>query len=259
MLFGRPGSHRFRELQAPKPRGLIVPALNFEDLFASSSSIAHPGLAARSCPFSAHVGPVTPFDDLPVSSSRPRSCAPTCLPAQRPRPSQACGQHQQQASGWICRPCGPPDGSRSWHQRSAVGGCRSDRSQLGLAAGGPSLWNQPKPSGEVMPAVESVEVRRKCRHGPGGDGANPRVWAKPAQAGIRPRCGPKRVRQPFHHFGETRDLFDMVISLSRWTKGRAPWGNANANRVPARSRKVGRNELCPCGSGQKYKRSCGTN
>lgn len=52
---------------------------------------------------------------------------------------------------------------------------------------------------------------------------------------------------------------DMVISLNRWTKGRALWGNANADRAPARSQKVGRNELCPCGSGRKYKRCCGAN
>lgn len=52
---------------------------------------------------------------------------------------------------------------------------------------------------------------------------------------------------------------DLVIALNRWTKGRALWGNANANWAPARSQKVGRNELCPCGSGQKYKRCCGAN
>jgi uncharacterized protein YecA (UPF0149 family) len=30
-----------------------------------------------------------------------------------------------------------------------------------------------------------------------------------------------------------------------------------AKEAPARSQKVGRNELCPCGSGAKYKRCCG--
>jgi uncharacterized protein YecA (UPF0149 family) len=31
-----------------------------------------------------------------------------------------------------------------------------------------------------------------------------------------------------------------------------------ARRRPARSTKVGRNEPCPCGSGKKYKRCCGS-
>ena len=30
-------------------------------------------------------------------------------------------------------------------------------------------------------------------------------------------------------------------------------------RAPAKSSKVGRNDPCPCGSGQKYKKCCGRN
>ena len=30
-----------------------------------------------------------------------------------------------------------------------------------------------------------------------------------------------------------------------------------AKRVPKKSEKVGRNDLCPCGSGKKYKNCCG--
>ena len=32
---------------------------------------------------------------------------------------------------------------------------------------------------------------------------------------------------------------------------------ATSNQQPAGSRKVGRNEPCPCGSGKKYKKCCG--
>ncbi|MFN3146775.1 MAG: SEC-C metal-binding domain-containing protein [Paracoccaceae bacterium] len=32
--------------------------------------------------------------------------------------------------------------------------------------------------------------------------------------------------------------------------------SARACRAPARSQKVGRNELCPCGSGRNHKRCC---
>lgn len=57
-------------------------------------------------------------------------------------------------------------------------------------------------------------------------------------------------------------ITDMVIALNRWTKAHShpllrdqPYGS----HVPFRGSKVGRNELCPCGSGRKYKRCCGAN
>lgn len=62
---------------------------------------------------------------------------------------------------------------------------------------------------------------------------------------------------------------EMVVRMNDWIKSQAPFGMgatvldwfeaANSNAVSARSTKVGRNELCPCGSGRKYKRCCGSN
>jgi uncharacterized protein len=46
----------------------------------------------------------------------------------------------------------------------------------------------------------------------------------------------------------------MVLTLNRWTKTRASKSPANQS---VRSRKTGRNEPCPCGSGKKYKKCCG--
>ncbi len=60
----------------------------------------------------------------------------------------------------------------------------------------------------------------------------------------------------------------LVVTMNDWVKsqelvpmGAAPdwFSAANSNAVPARSNKVGRNESCPCGSGRKYKRCCGSN
>lgn len=57
----------------------------------------------------------------------------------------------------------------------------------------------------------------------------------------------------------------LVITMNDWIKsqsrfgmgGTSDWfGATNPNAVPARSTKVGRNELCPCGSGRKYRRCC---
>ena len=60
---------------------------------------------------------------------------------------------------------------------------------------------------------------------------------------------------------------EFVHNLNAWTKSRAPKGGVAANSVSDSGyaaaelrpfgRKVGRNELCPCGSGRKYKRCCG--
>ena len=34
-------------------------------------------------------------------------------------------------------------------------------------------------------------------------------------------------------------------------------GKEKAKNTPKRVKKIGRNELCPCGSGKKYKQCCG--
>jgi uncharacterized protein len=60
----------------------------------------------------------------------------------------------------------------------------------------------------------------------------------------------------------------MVRTLNSWTKSRhvggkpqqdGPMFGLQTNVVPFRSKKVGRNEPCPCGSGRKYKRCCAAN
>jgi len=57
----------------------------------------------------------------------------------------------------------------------------------------------------------------------------------------------------------------IVRTLNAWTKSRHMHRrddsvtDSPANVVPFRSKKVGRNEICPCGSGRKYKRCCGAN
>ncbi len=63
-------------------------------------------------------------------------------------------------------------------------------------------------------------------------------------------------------------LPQMVVTLNAWTKSHHVHDalqrddsvtDSPANVVPFRSKKVGRNEPCPCGSGRKYKRCCGAN
>jgi uncharacterized protein len=51
---------------------------------------------------------------------------------------------------------------------------------------------------------------------------------------------------------------DLVANLNAWVKaqGRSE-GPANVPGAPAASTKVGRNDPCPCGSGRKFKKSCG--
>jgi uncharacterized protein len=61
----------------------------------------------------------------------------------------------------------------------------------------------------------------------------------------------------------------LVVTMNNWLKAQALAGKlggapewlraANANAGPARSTKVGRNDPCPCGSGRKYKKCCGSN
>jgi len=52
---------------------------------------------------------------------------------------------------------------------------------------------------------------------------------------------------------------DLVANLNAWVKaqGRAP-GPAILPGTPAVRAKVGRNDPCPCGSGRKFKKCCGT-
>ena len=63
-------------------------------------------------------------------------------------------------------------------------------------------------------------------------------------------------------------LPQMVVTLNAWTKARHAHGalqrddsvtDLPMNVVPFRGKKVGRNEIFPCGSGRKYKLCCGAN
>jgi len=62
------------------------------------------------------------------------------------------------------------------------------------------------------------------------------------------------------------DLIPMLVeNLNGWTRSRGSRpprrsaSVANSNASPGGHRKVGRNDPCPCGSGRKHKRCCGTN
>ena len=57
---------------------------------------------------------------------------------------------------------------------------------------------------------------------------------------------------------------NIVLDLNDWVKSQQQKGlplashvPANANAQPLAKQKVGRNALCPCGSGKKYKKCCG--
>jgi hypothetical protein len=49
----------------------------------------------------------------------------------------------------------------------------------------------------------------------------------------------------------TELIAPSVVLIDRFWKAR--------RQPPARKAKTGRNDLCPCGSGRKYKRCCGAN
>lgn len=52
---------------------------------------------------------------------------------------------------------------------------------------------------------------------------------------------------------------EMVVALNNWTKAQVAGADTNRASRAVRSRKIGRNDPCPCGSGRKYKRCCGAN
>ena len=61
-------------------------------------------------------------------------------------------------------------------------------------------------------------------------------------------------------------IAEIVFNLNRWVKsGQCQpeeglcFSAVNSNAAPHTSAKVGRNESCPCGSGEKYKKCCGLN
>ena len=51
---------------------------------------------------------------------------------------------------------------------------------------------------------------------------------------------------------------DLVMNLNAWAKSQPKIpGVANLGTAPTGRTKVGRNDLCPCGSGKKFKKCCG--
>lgn len=56
---------------------------------------------------------------------------------------------------------------------------------------------------------------------------------------------------------------ELVFAINRWTKSRSPRAPypslaANAPFAPSSAARVGRNAPCPCGSGKKFKKCCGS-
>ena len=51
------------------------------------------------------------------------------------------------------------------------------------------------------------------------------------------------VREFFAKYGGREKAFQLLME--------------GMGAAPAKKRKIGRNELCPCGSGKKYKKCCG--
>ena len=90
------------------------------------------------------------------------------------------------------------------------------------------------------------------------DGAEPvAVEAKPAES-ERPQPAPADSSKTIG------DVFASMMSQNRMAAGARPVSPSNLRLAPAPSPRppqaaVGRNDLCPCGSGKKYKKCCGRN
>lgn len=56
------------------------------------------------------------------------------------------------------------------------------------------------------------------------------------------------------------DIARWVITLNAWRLANdQPGRSFDSRKRPAGSKKIGRNDRCPCGSGRKYKKCCGLN
>jgi uncharacterized protein YecA (UPF0149 family) len=53
-------------------------------------------------------------------------------------------------------------------------------------------------------------------------------------------------------------IMEEVDSIMHNSERNDIWEDQNGNNSFAISKKIGRNEPCPCGSGKKYKKCCGT-
>ena len=79
---------------------------------------------------------------------------------------------------------------------------------------------------------------------------------------FHPRYYPGR---PAYMSGAYLDILsEMANSTRLWSNnGRTPneifelYERPRLNKLPSKTVKVGRNDLCPCGSGKKYKKCCG--
>ena len=62
-------------------------------------------------------------------------------------------------------------------------------------------------------------------------------------------------REAFDKLRQRVPELDQVFAL-RHERVKALFALAKARHTPIRAVRIGRNELCPCGSGRKYKRCC---
>lgn len=56
----------------------------------------------------------------------------------------------------------------------------------------------------------------------------------------------KTMKKQMKELDKMRTLFDQLVRV-----------NQGKNNLPVKSKKIGRNDPCPCGSGKKYKKCCG--
>ena len=55
-------------------------------------------------------------------------------------------------------------------------------------------------------------------------------------------------------------IADWVVTLNEWRLANyQPMPGVHPKGAAAATKKVGRNDPCPCGSGKKYKKCCGLN
>ena len=60
-------------------------------------------------------------------------------------------------------------------------------------------------------------------------------------------------------YGQKEMTFDEWLKTQVWTKMFRKQFGLKLNQFKRENKKIGRNELCSCGSGKKYKKCCGAN
>ena len=124
---------------------------------------------------------------------------------------------------------------------------------------------------EPITFTEDDLVSQVNRHSPLDGRAMPRIGkGGEHRTGKCTRCG--KPSHPYslcrHHreIGSIKRVMDKLVDAGfaeRVTDGRGKKGGAMYRKKPGiplvrAEAKIGRNDPCPCGSGRKYKRCCGT-